>query len=289
MKGWRILVFSGMVLFLLTLSPTKVDFYRLDDLSIPPEATPIVYGSSGEGRNLLAYKFGDGENVMVIGFAIHGYEDNWEQDAEALVYTAGQLMEQLSQNIGIIQEYDWTVYILPCMNPDGFYSGRTKNGPGRRTTRHYNSDDTLVVGGIDLNRSFPHEWVQYTDDRYFNGSEPLAAEEARSLAQFIETVQGTGNNILIDTHGWMSQIITSDGRGLIYRVFKQAFPGNTYADLNRGNGYFSAYAADLGYDACLFEFPDGIYSLEQFVDSGYYKRFNNCITKLLRLCGTHIF
>lgn len=285
-KMWKVILLFGLTLFLLILSPVNSSFYRLDDLTIPAEAQAIVYGTSGEGRNLLAYKFGNGENVIVVCFGIHGYEDNWDRDAEALIYTAGQLMGQLSQNSAILQDNNWTVYVLPCMNPDGFYSGQTENGPGRCTTHYYDADGKLVVGGLDLNRSFPHQWEQFTDDRYFNGSEPLAAAEAKALAQFVQDIQGHGENILIDAHGWLSQIIPSDGYNVIYQVFKQAFPGNTYADLNSGKGYFAAYAADLGYHACLFEFPDGIHSLMEFENSGYCERFINCIFKLLDFYGT---
>ena len=282
---WKASLIFCFVLFLLSLSPEKPSFYRLNDLTIPSDAKAIVYGVSGEGRNLLAYQFGSGENVMVLGFCIHGYEDNWDRDAEALIYTAGQIMEQLGQNDSILQEYDWSVYVLPCINPDGFYSGYSADGPGRCTTRYYDSDGNLVKGGLDLNRSFPHQWEQFVDSRYYNGSAPLAAEEARALAQFIQDVQGSGENILIDTHGWMAQIIPSDGENVIYQIFKQMFPGNTYADLDSGKGYFAAYAADLGYQACLFEFPDGIHNMDQFKRSGCFERFSNAIIRLLTICS----
>ena len=288
-KVWKASLLFCFVLFLLSLSPEQPSFYRLNDLTIPSDAKAIVYGMSGEGRNLLAYQFGRGENVMVLGFCIHGYEDNWDRDAEALIYTAGQLMDQLSHSDSILQEYDWTVYVLPCINPDGFYSGYSPDGPGRCTTRYYDSDGNLIKGGLDLNRSFPHQWEQFVDSRYYNGSAPLAAEEAKALAQFIQDVQGSGENILIDTHGWMAQIIPSDGENVIYQIFKQMFPGNTYADLDSGKGYFAAYAADLGYHACLFEFPDGIYNLEQFKRSGCCERFNNSIIKLLALFSQSLY
>ena len=258
-----------------------------ENLTIPPNAEPIIYGTSGEGRNLMAYRFGTGNNIMVLGFAIHGYEDNWERDAEALVYTAGQLMNRLSENQSLLRDYGWTVYVLPCMNPDGLASGYTQNGPGRCTTKYFNSSGELVTGGVDLNRSFPHQWTQYTSSRYFNGSKPLAAKEAQALAKFIQDVKGSGENVLIDAHGWMSQIIPAEGYNTIYQVFKQEFPRNTYSNLNYGKGYFAAYAADLGYHACLFEFPDGLYSMAQFKNSGYCERYNNCIMQLIEAYGTY--
>ena len=38
-----------------------------------PNGEKIVYGTSGEGRELCAYRYGSGKNVLVVGFAIHGY------------------------------------------------------------------------------------------------------------------------------------------------------------------------------------------------------------------------
>lgn len=77
------------------------------DLEIPDSAEAIVYGQSGAGRNLMAYRFGTGNNVMVLGFAIHGYEDNWSRDGGALVYTAGELMKDLDANMDLVNNYDW--------------------------------------------------------------------------------------------------------------------------------------------------------------------------------------
>lgn len=266
-----------------------VHAYNTWDLSIPSSAQAIVYGTSGSGRNLTAYRFGTGRNVMVLGFTIHGYEDNWSGDGEALVYTAGQLMQLLHQNSALLQDYGWSVYVLPCMNPDGLTDGWTKDGPGRCTTTYLNGSGNLVTGrGIDMNRSFPTRWQSYSEDRNFNGSAPLASRESRALAQFVQNVKGSGANICIDAHGWMSQIITSNGTGSsLYSIFKSAFPGNTWANCNNGRGYFTAYTASLGYASCLFEFPGGLTSFRAYQNSGYCERFNSCILELAKAYGSY--
>lgn len=86
-----------------------------------PNGEKICYGYSGEGRELIAYRFGNGSHVMVLGFALHGFEDNFYQDGKALVYTAEQLMASLKKS-NLAAQHGWTVYVLPCMNPDGLYS-----------------------------------------------------------------------------------------------------------------------------------------------------------------------
>lgn len=219
---------------------------------------PIVYGQSGAGRDLVAYRFGQGENVLVLSFAIHGFEDNWDRDGQMLVNTAELLMDALDKHYeALVEGKDWSVYVLPCLNPDGLLDGTTCNGDGRRTTHHYDWDGNLVEGGIDLNRCFPYIFYSRYDSRNYNGPQALSAPEAQALAEFTQGVMGSANNVLIDAHGWYSQIIVSGGWDCpIYRAFEQNFPTCYYTSLYGSAGYYSAWAAyNLGYDAALFEFP----------------------------------
>ncbi|MDD6023219.1 MAG: M14 family zinc carboxypeptidase, partial [Oscillospiraceae bacterium] len=229
------------LLLFLNLYAAVTFAYGPSDLTIPSNASSIVYGQSGEGRDLTAYRFGTGKNVMVLGFAIHGWEDNFARDGGALVWAAGQLMQQLSANTSTIEAYNWSVYVLPCMNPDGLLDGYSHNGPGRHTTTYITSSGSLShSAGVDLNRCFPYNWISNGSGRYHNGTAPLAAKEARALAAFIQDVQGSGTNILIDTHGWTQQIITLSRSDALYTTFSSAFPANTYANITTGRGYFAA-------------------------------------------------
>lgn len=212
----------------------------------PPEPSSqetICYGRSGAGRKLLAYRFGTGENVLIVTFAIHGWEDNFEQDGQLLVDTGNLLIETLTdQYASLIVPGDWTVYVLPCLNPDGLYDGWTCDGPGRCTTHSLNEDGLSEEGsGMDLNRCFPYRFSSDYSPRNYCGSEPLRAREALALAQFTQSVMGDGLNILIDTHGWYQQIIPSGDRsGTLFQTFSDYFPGNSYASLRSADGYYSA-------------------------------------------------
>ena len=246
----------------------------------------LQYGTSGSGKYpLTAYQIGAGSNVMVLTFAVHGWEDVWVRDGKALVYLADQTKNYLDQHYDLIASGDWTVYILRCVNPDGVYDGTTNNGPGRCTTTYYNANGVLVSGdgkGIDINRCFPYKYTVRTDARNFNGTAPLQCAEARALASFVQDVKGSGKNICIDTHGWLSQIIPSAGKGTIYKAFLKQFPNNSYANLQNGSGYFSAWAYSIGYDGCLFELPWGVSSYDGFVSSGYVEKFEAVIADLLK-------
>ena len=262
--------------------------YDSSDLTIPSCAKAITYGTSGEGRALMAYQFGSGKNVMVLGYEIHGYEDNFDKDGGALVYAAGQMMNQLASNQALLDDYDWTVYVLPSMNPDGLISGYSHNGPGRLTTSYITSSGNLSYAkGIDMNRSFPTNWTPYTSARNYNGPAPLASRESAALAKFVQNVKGNGVNMCFDVHGWFSQIITSNGYdNTLYKTLKAAFPGNTYASCRGGSGYFTAYTTTLGYTSCLFEFPSDVYSLQGFRRSGYCEKFNSSILTIAKAYGT---
>lgn len=243
----------------------------------------IIYGTSGAGQELAAYRYGSGKNVMVVGFAIHGYEDHFAKDGQELVFTAQSLQTILQKNMDVITKGDWTVYVLPCMNPDGLYNGYTNNGPGRCTTTYYTASGALSSShGVDMNRSFPANFVVQTSARYYTGPAALSCKESRALAAFVRKVKGTGKNVCIDTHGWTQQIITSTGTsGLLYKTFHSAFGSNTYANCRGAAGYFTAYTASLGYDSCLFEFPGGVYSHNAFLSSGYSAKYISCIMTLL--------
>ncbi len=282
----------GLPCFLLLCSMLfsgRAAAYDSSNLTIPSCATAITYGTSGEGRPLMAYQFGSGKNVMVLGYEIHGYEDNFDRDGGALVYAAGQMMNLLASNQSLLEDYDWTVYVLPSMNPDGLISGYSHNGPGRLTTSYLTSSGNLSYAkGIDMNRSFPTGWISYTSARNYNGSAPLACRESAALAKFVQNVRGDGVNMCFDVHGWFSQIITSNGYdNVLYKTLKAAFPGNTYASCRGGSGYFTAYTTTLGYTSCLFEFPSDVYSLQGFQRSGYCEKFNSSILTIAKHYGTY--
>lgn len=245
----------------------------------PTEGEKIVFGYSGRGRELEAWRFGKGDNVLVMAFCLHGYEDAFDRDGAALVYSANLLMKDIPD-----WECDeWSIYVLPCCNPDGLIEGTTNDGFGRCAGSAYLADGTLSFSNYaDINRCFPVRWEPLADARYYNGSAPLACSEAVALAEFLNDVKGEGMNFCIDVHGWYQQTLTSSGdQSVMYKVFNTGFPQNTWADLNRGTGYFTAYAAIMGYESALFEFPSGIENMADFKNSGYAETFAECVRILV--------
>lgn len=246
-----------------------------------PNVTREQYGTSGEGRALYAYTVGTGKNHMVLNFAIHGWEDNWDRDGYELVRVAVKVLEKLSDNASTVTKKGWTVTVIPYANPDGIVSGTTNNGPGRCTTYRYNSSGKLVKGGVDLNRCFPTGFSSCTNARNYTGSDPLMAKEAKALRSLIDNKEGSGDNIFIDIHGWTQQILTnSSGSGKIYKTLHGYFPNNSAGGL--GGGYASRYAKAVGYDACLFEFPRNVTSHSVMTNKGYDTKFVNAVMDLIQ-------
>lgn len=244
----------------------------------------IQYGTSGQGRPLMAYRFGNGKNVMVLTFAIHGWEDSFPRDGQLLVHTGNALRSELAARYGsLVKAGDWTVYVLPCLNPDGLYAGWTHNGPGRCTVVSIDADGNRRDRGIDLNRSFPLRYSRAYGDRNYNGTAPLQAAEAQALAKFTREVMGQSRNILIDTHGWYQQTVVMSGTSNpLYQAFHTYFPRNTHTYFGDCNGYYSAWAGhELGYEACLFEFPE-VSGMMEFYNNGFDTKFIAAISDLLR-------
>ena len=247
-------------------------------------AYPFTYGTSGAGRALTGWRLGNGSKALVLTFAIHGWEDHWARDGQLLVDTANALIRSLETKLKKDPAAlgNWTVYVLPSCNPDGLAEGNSCDGPGRRTIWSYDASGRLIRKGIDLNRSFPSGYKQYTDERNYNGSMPLAAPEARALDNFLRQVADRhATRYFVDVHGWYNQIIADESETLLRSAFWSQFPALAPEKLG-GRGYLCVYAArSLGYHAALFEFPH-VSSPGEFAARGYEQKFINSIEYILK-------
>lgn len=143
-----------------------------------PAASPtivprtVVFGQSVEGRDLTAYRIGDGErSVMLVGAVHGGFEANTTELMEALA-------EHFRANPADLPA-DITLWIVPALNPDGVERGRVLAG-------RFNAN------GVDLNRNWPCGWqpvAYFRDQTVSAGAEPLSEPETRALADLITSVQ----------------------------------------------------------------------------------------------------
>ena len=172
----------------------------------------LYYARDNRESELKYYKIGKGDKVLFATFSIHGFEDSYNHDGAELTYIAEEFKKYLVNNIEESIVNNWTIYIFPCLNPDGQNYGYTNDGPGRTTLYSLAPEHK----GIDMNRNWSVGFTNEKSDRYYNGEEPFQAYEARSLREFIISRQGS-KNILIDTHGWLNETLGDYELGQYYR------------------------------------------------------------------------
>ena len=249
-----------------------------------------IYGKSGllvkgdsRGTNLKYYKFGQGENVLFTTFSIHGFEDSYDHDGSELTYIAEQFKEHLTKTSDYQMYKNWTIYILPTLNPDGQTYGTTNNGEGRTTLYSAAPNNK----GIDMNRNFQaagQNYKKYTDNRNYNGTEAFQAYEARYLREFLLSRKSVkGQTILVDLHGWLNETMGDNGLGEFYRnKFGMEKHISTY-----GQGYLINWARmSLGNSnktarSVIVELPK-VNSHEELVSNKHAEKYIDATIKMLK-------
>jgi hypothetical protein len=138
---------------------------------IPAENTFVV-GQSVQGRDLLAWRFGDGQHIVLLVGGIHaGFEANTVMLVNELIaHFQGTPADVLP---GI------TLVLIPIANPDGLVLGRQSSG-------RFNANN------VDLNRNWGCEWspTAYWQERLVNPGERAFSEpETRAIGQLIRDFQ----------------------------------------------------------------------------------------------------
>ncbi|MDQ7024167.1 MAG: DUF2817 domain-containing protein [Anaerolineae bacterium] len=172
----------------LTPSPTITDTPGViiqisltpSDTPIPPPptqtATPLpeafTFGHSAQGRDLLAYRFGTGQHIILLAGGIHaGFEAN-------TVDLMNELRSHFALNPQAI-ERDVTLLIVPAFNPDGLTFGRVIRG-------RFNGNQ------VDLNRNWGCDWsenAEFNNGAVDPGAEPFSEPETTALGSLIQRVQ----------------------------------------------------------------------------------------------------
>ena len=278
-NGQNIQVYSG--------NETKAQKFIFEKTTKSVEFEEGTYGSSGlkiqgksSGTDLKYYKYGVGPNVFFATFAIHGWEDDFAYDGQQLTKIANAFKDRLNSMDDADLANKWTIYIFPSVNPDGEYHGWTHDGPGRTTLY----SDAPSHQGIDMNRTWSTDWVQYTTTRNYTGTEAFQAHEARYLRDFLLAHKSTnGQTVLVDLHGWLNETIGDDGIGSYYRSqLGMSKHISTY-----GRGYLVNWArANLGSNgraarASLVELPEA-YSSADVDNWGLADKYINATINMLR-------
>ncbi len=233
----------------------------------------LYYAGDWRASDLKYYKIGKGTSAFFATFSVHGFEDSYDHDGEELTYIANEFKNYLLNNVEENIINNWTIYIFPCVNPDGQKYGYTNNGPGRTTLYSMAPNNK----GIDINRNWSIGFNKNYGDRYYNGDEPFQAFESRALRDFILLHQ-KNRNILTDTHGWLNETIGDESLGSYYRnQFNIIKHIGSY-----GNGYLINWARTLNNGrSLLVELPE-VKSHDEIISYNYVSKYINATLQLLR-------
>lgn len=167
------------------------EIYRLEK-DFPENAKVVEYGKSAQGRPLLAVKIsldlsGEKPSAAVSG-NIHGNE--WIGNRVAMAAARRLLEGRLNDEwiAGLLGRMDF--YVLPCLNPDGYFKTQTwlekEKMPARVARKN--------AHGVDINRNFPLPAARTVDiemagsddpdsERY-TGPAPYSEPESAAIRDF---------------------------------------------------------------------------------------------------------
>ena len=151
-----------------------------------------VIGTSIEGREIQAYRFGSGEKQLMFVGAIHG---GYEWNTALLAY---KLIDHLTENPDVVPE-GMRVTVIPVANPDGLAKVvgtserfEAEDAPQFAFADEVDLDSVVVQGrfnanGVDLNRNFDCRWTKdaiWRTHPVDPGTEPFSEPEAVVLRDF---------------------------------------------------------------------------------------------------------
>jgi g-D-glutamyl-meso-diaminopimelate peptidase len=145
----------------------------------------MVLGKSVDGRNIMAYTFGNGpENLVLIAGVHGGYSWN-------TTLLANDLMKYLQNNIKSIPS-NVKITVIPLVNPDGlskvvasttsFVAADVNNSNSTQIAARYNSNK------VDLNRNFDCDWKKsgkWQTTTVSGGTKAFSEPESQAVQKYI--------------------------------------------------------------------------------------------------------
>lgn len=156
------------------------------------EKEETVIGTSVEGRDIIAYRYGTGENKVLFVGGLHG---GYSWNTSLVGY---EMVKHFKANVNAIPE-GVQVIVIPVANPDGLAKVVTTEGAFSASA--VNPSKTAQVAGrfnankVDLNRNFDCQWKAtgtWQDAPVSGGSAAFSEPEALALKNFIEAEKPAG-------------------------------------------------------------------------------------------------
>ncbi len=131
----------------------------------------LLYTGTAHAREWIGHELA----VEFIDYLLNNYRNNPE------------VLETLTEN---------TIYIVPCLNPDGFEYSRQHFSFWRKNRRD-NGDGTF---GVDLNRNFSEGYQKSTktNSNVYSGPHPFSEPETQAIKKFVDEHENI--TIALDYH-----------------------------------------------------------------------------------------
>lgn len=149
--------------------------FKLVKSILSPENNPVELYHNG---------INEGKTILIIG-GFHGDEPQ-----------APEILAEFVKNDFPSKN---SVYIIPCLNPDGLKSKKRVNS-----------------NGVDLNRNFPAKnWEKSEHNEFFGGDFPASEPETKFLCDIIEKLSEKGLELILSIHAPF-KVVNFDGPALAY-------------------------------------------------------------------------
>lgn len=144
-----------------------------------------ILGASVQGREIVAYHYGEGNTKLLFVGGIHGgYEWN-------TVLAAYELMDYLKDSPDVVPG-GVQVTVIPVLNPDGLT--KVVGTDGRFEASNVSPSQEVVVSGrfnantVDLNRNFDCQWQStgtWQNKAVSGGSAAFSEPESAAMRNFV--------------------------------------------------------------------------------------------------------
>jgi carboxypeptidase A4 len=172
----------------------------IQSLKLIPNSTNFSIGTSFENQSIQAFRIGNGQENIVLTSGIHARE-----------WLSIHSLVSLSSSLPYFSNY--TFYIIPVVNPDGYEYSRTVDRMWRKN-RQINLSSSSVAEkecvGIDLDRNFEYQYgnlIGSSSDpcaQDYRGNTVLDAPEAKALQEFLSSMK---IDAYIDLHSFGNRIL----------------------------------------------------------------------------------
>ncbi len=150
------------------------------------KAGESVIGKSVEGREIIAYQYGNGDKEILFVGGIHGGY-SWNT-----VLVAYEMMDYLKANPDVISG-NIRVMIIPVLNPDGL--NKVVGTAGRFAKADVSLSQAVLISGrfnannVDLSRNFDCDWQSagiWQNKTVSGGSAVFSEPESLAFRNYIE-------------------------------------------------------------------------------------------------------